>query len=49
VITAEGLSISPIRKNETDQSENVARRLYGMLPRLRITGRDKRNAMAVAE
>jgi TnpA family transposase len=37
VITAEGLSISPIRKIETDESENVARRLYGMLPRLRIT------------
>ncbi len=37
VITAEGLSISPIRKDETDQSENVARQLYGMLPRLRIT------------
>jgi hypothetical protein len=37
VITAEGLSISPIRKDETDQSENIARRLYGMLPRLRIT------------
>jgi TnpA family transposase len=37
VITAGGLSISPIRKDETTQSENVARRLYGMLPRLRIT------------
>lgn len=37
VITAEGLSISPIRKNETDESENVVRRLYRMLPRLRIT------------
>ena len=37
VITAEGLSISPIRKDETDESENIARRLYGMLPRLRIT------------
>jgi TnpA family transposase len=37
VITAEGLSISPIRKDETDASENIARRLYGMLPRLRIT------------
>jgi TnpA family transposase len=37
VITAEGLSISPIRKIETDASEVIARRLYGMLPRLRIT------------
>ena len=37
VITAEGLSISPIRKDENDESENVTRRLYGMLPRLRIT------------
>jgi hypothetical protein len=37
VITAEGLSISPIRKDENDECENVTRRLYGMLPRLRIT------------
>ncbi len=37
VITAEGLSISPIRKDETDESEIIARRLYGMLPRLPIT------------
>jgi hypothetical protein len=37
VITEEGLSISPIRKDETDESEGIARRLYGMLPRLRIT------------
>ncbi len=37
VITAEGLSISPIRKDENDGCENVTRRLYGMLPRLRIT------------
>ncbi len=36
-ITAEGLSISPIRKDENDESDDVARRLYGMLPRLRIT------------
>src|SRR4029077_5239942 len=36
-IIAEGLSISPIRKDETDESESIARRLYGMLPRLRIT------------
>jgi TnpA family transposase len=37
VITAEGLSISPIRKVENDECENVTRRLCGMLPRLRIT------------
>ena len=36
-ITAEGLSISPIRKGENDESDDVARRIYGMLPRLRIT------------
>jgi TnpA family transposase len=36
-LTEEGLSISPIRKGESDESENVARRLYAMLPRLRIT------------
>ena len=36
-ITAEGLSISPIRNDENDESDDVARRLYGMLPRLRIT------------
>lgn len=36
-ITAEGLSISPIRKDENDEVDDVARRLYGMLPRLRIT------------
>ncbi|HME85120.1 MAG TPA: Tn3 family transposase, partial [Roseiarcus sp.] len=37
VITAEGLSISPIRANPTDEIDEVARRLYVMLPRLRIT------------
>jgi Tn3 transposase DDE domain len=37
MITTEGLSISPIRKDETDESESIARRLYRMLPRLRIT------------
>jgi TnpA family transposase len=37
VITAEGLSISPIRANPTDEIDEIARRLYGMLPRLRIT------------
>ena len=31
-ITAEGLSISPIRKDENDKSDDVARRLYGMFP-----------------
>jgi TnpA family transposase len=36
-ITAEGLSISPIRREENDDVDDVARRLYGMLPRLRIT------------
>ena len=36
-ITAEGLSISPIRKNENDEVDDAVRRLYGMLPRLRIT------------
>ena len=37
IITAEGLSISPIRANPTDEIDEIARRLYGMLPRLRIT------------
>jgi len=37
VIAAEGLSISAIRKNETDAVEVIARRLCGILPRLRIT------------
>ena len=36
-LTEEGLSINAIRKDETDEFENVARRLYAMLPRLRIT------------
>jgi len=36
-LTEEGLSISPIRKNETDATDRAARRLYAMLPRLRIT------------
>ena len=36
-ITAEGLSISPIRREENDEVDDVARRLYGLLPRLRIT------------
>ena len=36
-ITDEGLSISPIRASATDESDNLARRLSGMLPRLRVT------------
>jgi len=36
-ITAEGLSISPIRKDENLECETITRRLYGMLPRLPIT------------
>lgn len=36
-LTEEGLSISPIRKDESDASDQLARRLYGMLPRLRVT------------
>ncbi|WP_294537042.1 hypothetical protein [uncultured Rhodoblastus sp.] len=30
-------SIRPIRKDETDESDQISRRLYGMLPRLRVT------------
>jgi TnpA family transposase len=37
VITEAGLSISPIRRNATDEEESLTRRLYGMLPRIRIT------------
>lgn len=36
-LTTEGLSISPIRKNENADADAMTRRLYGMLPRLRIT------------
>jgi hypothetical protein len=36
LITEAGLSINPIRQNDTDV-DDIARRLYGMLPRLRIT------------
>lgn len=36
-ITAERLSISPIRKDDNGEVDDIARRLYGMLPRLRIT------------
>jgi hypothetical protein len=37
VITEAGLSISPIRRAHADGAEEIARRLYAMLPRLRIT------------
>jgi TnpA family transposase len=36
-LTEEGLSISPIRKNENEAADGFVRRLYAMLPRLRIT------------
>ena len=36
-LTEEGLSISPIRKNEHEAADGLARRLYAMLPRLRVT------------
>ena len=36
-LTEEGLSISPIRKSESEAAETITRRLYTMLPRLRIT------------
>jgi TnpA family transposase len=36
-LTGEGLSISPIRKNESEAADDLVRRLYAMLPRLRIT------------
>jgi TnpA family transposase len=36
-LTTDGLSISPIRKNENAEADTMTRRLYGMLPRLRIT------------
>jgi hypothetical protein len=36
LITEAGLSINPIRQSDTDV-EGIARRLYSMLPRLRIT------------
>ena len=32
VITAEGLSISPIRASATNKTDGIALRLYGMLP-----------------
>jgi len=36
-LTEEGLSISPIRKSENEAGDAIIRRLYAMLPRLRIT------------
>jgi len=36
-LTEEGLSISPIRKAENEAADTIARRLYAMLPRLRVT------------
>ena len=36
-LTEEGLSISPIRKNENEAADMITRRLYAMMPRLRIT------------
>jgi len=36
-LTEEGLSISPIRKPENEAADAIARRLYALLPRLRIT------------
>ena len=36
-LTEEGLSISPIRKNENEAADTIIRRLYAMLPRLRVT------------
>ena len=36
-LTEAGLSISPIRKVEDEAADAIARRLYAMLPRLRVT------------
>jgi hypothetical protein len=36
LITEDGLSINPIRQNDTDV-DDIARHLYGILPRFRIT------------
>ena len=36
-LTEEGLSISPIRKTENEAADAIIRRLYAMLPRLRVT------------
>lgn len=37
IIADERLSISPIRRDHSQAADELARRLYGMLPRLRIT------------
>jgi TnpA family transposase len=37
VITETGLSISPIRRDASNEAEFLARRLYALLPRIRIT------------
>src|ERR1700689_4272282 len=36
-LTEDGLSISPVRKNENEAADAIIRRLYAMLPRLRVT------------
>ena len=36
-LTTEGLSISPIRRSENEAADGLVRRLYAMLPRLRVT------------
>jgi TnpA family transposase len=36
-LTEEGLSISPIRRQENEAADAIAHRLYAMLPRLRVT------------
>jgi TnpA family transposase len=36
-LSEEGLSISPIRSRENEAADAIARRLYAMLPRLRVT------------
>ena len=36
-LTEDGLSISPIRRTENEAADAIVRRLYGMLPRLRVT------------
>jgi hypothetical protein len=36
-MTEEGLSINPIRRSENEAADTLVRRLYAMLPRLRVT------------
>ena len=36
-LTEEGLSINPIRRSENEAADTLVRRLYAMLPRLRVT------------